>query len=82
MGIYDEHRHLGDQPMGSALFEVGDILGSRGNVKAKKLRFGGVLFARAEAISVDERNHLHLSLQGVNLMPTEGGLFGRTNPFF
>jgi hypothetical protein len=51
VGVYDEIRKADvDKPMGSAVFEMGDILGSRGNIKAKKLRQGGTLFCRVTPI--------------------------------
>jgi Ca2+-dependent lipid-binding protein len=46
VGIYDEVRKGTHKPMGSAAFEVGEVLGARGNIKAKNLRNGGTLYAR------------------------------------
>ena len=41
VNIFDEVRKSNNLGMGSAVFDVGEILGSRGNVKAKKLKKGG-----------------------------------------
>ena len=48
MGVWDDvnkggknKKKVENKPMGSALFEVGEVLGSRGSTKAKKLRNGG-----------------------------------------
>mmetsp|Transcript_6144 Transcript_6144/g.9579 ORF Transcript_6144/g.9579 Transcript_6144/m.9579 type:complete len:152 (+) Transcript_6144:230-685(+) len=40
VSIVDEVRKQSDKPMGSAVFEIGDILGSRGSTKAKKTKEG------------------------------------------
>ncbi|KAL7572428.1 hypothetical protein ACA910_006607 [Epithemia clementina (nom. ined.)] len=51
VGIYDEIRKAKtNKPMGSAMFEIGEVLGSRGNLKAKNLRDQkGILFCRITA---------------------------------
>jgi len=36
--VIDEVRKTSDKPMGSAVFEIGDVLGSPGSVKAKKIQ--------------------------------------------
>eukprot|EP00977_Amphora_coffeiformis_P015198 scaffold4442_cov125-Amphora_coffeaeformis.AAC.29 len=58
--------------MGSALFEVGDVLGARGNIKAKKLRTGGTLFCRITPVPVVDMGHARLSMRCVNV--NGGGL--------
>jgi Copine/C2 domain len=63
------------------LFEVGEVLGSRGNTKAKKLRNGGTLFARITAAPVEDLGTLHLNLRGINLKNVDG-VFGKSDPFF
>jgi len=40
VSVVDEVRKQSDKPMGSAVFEIGDILGSRGSTKAKKTKKG------------------------------------------
>jgi len=66
--------------MGSGLFEVGEVLGARGNTKAKKMRNGGTLFVRITPAPVDSAGTLHLNMRGVKLKNVEG-LFGKSDPF-
>jgi hypothetical protein len=82
--IYYEGKNH-DKPMGTCVFEVGDILGSRGNIKAKKIRNnGGVLYARVETLSNNAAasDELHLQLKGVHLKNVAGGLLGVSDPYF
>jgi Ca2+-dependent lipid-binding protein len=44
VNIFDEVKKGENKGMGSAVFDVGECLGARGNTKAKKLRQGGSLF--------------------------------------
>lgn len=62
------------------LFEVGEVLGARGNTKAKKLRHGGTLFARITTAPVEEVGTLHVKMQGIKLQNTDG-MFGKSDPF-
>ena len=81
MGIYDEIRKAKlNKPMGSAILEIGEILGSRGNLKAKKLNKGGTLFCRITAAPSISAGTLYLSLRGVGLKNVDG-LFGKSDPF-
>ncbi|KAG7350643.1 copine family protein [Nitzschia inconspicua] len=86
IGIFDEVRKTGKhKPMGSAQFELGEILGSRGNVKAKSLKTGGTLFCRVTKTADEDYGILQLQLRGEDLKVSEGGgLFGRgkPDPFF
>lgn len=68
--------------MGSALFEVGEVLGSRGNIKAKKLRLGGTLFCRITPVptQLSSGEQLRLSLRAANLKPTSRGIIGSSKP--
>ena len=66
--------------MGSALFEVGEVLGARGNTKAKKIRSGGTLYVRITP-APQTTGTLHLNIRGINLKNTEG-YFGKSDPFF
>ena len=88
MGVWDDvnkggtnKKKVENKPMGSALFEVGEVLGSRGSTKAKKLRSGGTLFARITTAPTQQMGNLHLKLQGNHLKNLDG-LFGRSDPFF
>ena len=81
MGIYDEIRKAKlNKPMGSAILEIGEILGSRGNLKAKKLNNGGTLFCRITGAPPTSAGRLYLSLRGVGLKNVDG-LFGKSYPF-
>lgn len=81
--IFDENMKRQNKTMGSTLLDIGEVLGARGNTKAKKLGGGGggTLFAHV-------RPHrgsgtLRLRLQGVGLKNVEGGLFrGKSDPFY
>ena len=68
--------------MGTALFEVGQILGSRGNVASKALQNGGVIYAHIESIQADgSLGIMNLQLQGLNF--TSRQIMGRrSNPFY
>lgn len=65
------------------MFEVGEVLGSRGNIKAKNLRNGGTLYARITPApdEVKAAGALHLKVKGVKLANVDG-IFGRSDPFF
>jgi C2 domain/Copine len=86
VGIYDEMKKGTHKPMGSAMFEVGEVLGSRGNIKAKNLRNGGTLYARItpapDPAVPGAGGTLHLKLSGVKLANVDSGLFSKTDPFF
>ena len=68
VGIYDEIRKAKqNKPMGSAVFEIGEVLGSRGNIKAKKMKGGGTLFCRIQKAPEIDAGQLYLELRGVKL---------------
>ena len=82
VGIYDEIRKSQQhKPMGSAMFEVGEVLGSRGNVKAKQLRKGGTVFLRVTAAPESSVGTLELTLHGQQLKNVDG-MFGKSDPFY
>jgi len=70
--------------MGTALFEVGQILGSKGNVVSKSLQSGGVVYAHIERCSTDgsaTTGQMNFQLQGYKLQNAQS--LGRTSsPFF
>lgn len=77
--VVDEVRKEDNIPMGTAIFEVGSILGRKGNAKAKKLKNGGVVFAKL----VDAEEYcgtFSFQLSGVDLTNTEG-MFRKSDPF-
>jgi hypothetical protein len=41
ISIFDEVRKGENKSMGSAVFDVSEVLGARGNTKAKKIKKGG-----------------------------------------
>lgn len=81
VSVIDEVRKRSDKPMGSAVFEIGDVLGSRGSVKAKKLKKGGQLYARIQKAPPRSAGKLALRMHGVKLKNVEG-LFKKSDPFF
>jgi Ca2+-dependent lipid-binding protein len=81
VGVYDDVKKGTHKPMGSAMFEVGEVLGTRGNVKAKQLRNGGTLFVRIMAAPGTSHGTLHLKLCGHQLKNVDG-IFGKSDPFF
>lgn len=81
VSIVDEVRKQSDKPMGSAVFEIGDILGSRGSAKAKKLKKGGILYARISKAPPQSAGKLALRMHGIKLKNVDG-LFSKSDPFF
>jgi len=68
--------------MGTALFEVGEILGSRGNVGSKSLQTGGAIYAHVERCREDgEKGKFCFQLRAFKLKNTQS--LGMTScPFF
>ena len=68
--------------MGTALFEVGKIIGARGNTGSKSLQSGGVLYAHVERSRADGAfGTFDLQLRGIDL--TNLRMMGRkSSPFF
>ena len=84
VGIYDEvlkKNNRNNKPMGSAVFDIAEVLGARGNIKAKKLKGGGTIFLRAEKAAEVHAGSLNLTLKGIKLKNVDG-LFGKSDPFF
>lgn len=79
VSIFDEIRKSENKSMGSAMFEVGKVLGSKGNVMAKKIRGGGTLYARVEKCTGS--GSLKLKMKGQKLTNTEG-FMRKSDPFF
>ena len=70
-----------DKLMGSAMFEVGSIMGKRGNMMAKRLRKSGSIFARISKVEAEDSGDIELRLAGYKLKNVEG-LFSKSDPFF
>lgn len=82
VGIYDEVKKAKhNKPMGSAVFDIGEVLGARGNIKAKKLKGGGTIFIRAEKAAELYAGTFEFTLRGVKLKNVDG-MFGKSDPFF
>lgn len=79
--VVDEVRKSSDKTMGSAVFEIGDVLGSRGSVKAKKLKGGGTIYARVQKAAPVSAGKLGLRMHGIKLKNVEG-MFKKSDPFF
>ena len=77
--IYDEVRKGQNKAMGSATFDIGEVLGARGNVKAKKLKKGGTIFVHIGKSKGS--GWLQLKMKGIKLKNTEG-FMRKSDPFF
>lgn len=77
--IFDEVRKGENKSMGSATFDIGNLLGARGNMKAKKLKKGGTIFAHVS--KCQGSGILRLRMKGIKLKNTEGFL-RKSDPFF
>jgi len=80
VNVYDHHQKHNTK-MGSAVFELGKILGAKGSVKAKKLRHGGILACRVQKAPDKKKGVLKLGLRGIKLKNVEY-FFGKSDPFF
>jgi len=77
--VFDEVRKGENIEMGSAVFELGSILGAKGNTKAKQLKRGGTIFVRAEKAAGE--GSLRLKMSGISLTNTEG-FMKKSDPFY
>jgi hypothetical protein len=69
--------------MGTALFEVGQLLGSRGNASSKSLQTGGAVYVHMERCSTDTRETAKCLLQLRALSLQNVHTLGRTSsPFY
>jgi hypothetical protein len=81
VSIFDEVRKGDNKTMGAAIFDVGEILGSRGNTKGKRLKGGGTVYVHAR--KAQGSGVLRLQLSGEKLKNVEGfGVFQKSDPFF
>lgn len=79
VNIFDYNQNLKHVPMASAVFDVGSILGARGNTKCKEVKGGGKIYARVEASKGS--GTLKLGLAGIKLKNFDG-LFNKSDPFY
>jgi Ca2+-dependent lipid-binding protein len=80
--IYDEvqkGKNKSTKGMGSATFDIAEVLGARGNVKAKKLKNGGTIFVHVGKSKGS--GLLRLKMKGIKLKNTEG-FMRKSDPFF
>mmetsp|Transcript_12909 Transcript_12909/g.17335 ORF Transcript_12909/g.17335 Transcript_12909/m.17335 type:complete len:597 (+) Transcript_12909:343-2133(+) len=80
--VYDK-TDKGDKPMGSAMFNIANVLAAKGNTKGKHAKGGGTIFVKIQ--KYEEKGTLRLQLKGIELKSTEGlglGILTRPNPFF
>lgn len=77
--IFDAVSNGTDKPMGTAVFDIGELLGSRGNTKAKRLSQGGAVFAHVRK-SLGS-GLLQFKMKGIGLKNVEGW-FGKSDPLF
>eukprot|EP00537_Pseudo-nitzschia_pungens_P001137 CAMPEP_0172367806 /NCGR_PEP_ID=MMETSP1060-20121228/23762_1 /TAXON_ID=37318 /ORGANISM="Pseudo-nitzschia pungens, Strain cf. cingulata" /LENGTH=635 /DNA_ID=CAMNT_0013092179 /DNA_START=237 /DNA_END=2144 /DNA_ORIENTATION=- len=70
--------------MGTALFEVGAILGSRGNVRSKELQTGGAIYAHVERCKENgAQGKFSFQMRAFKLKNTSTGLMKTVaSPFF
>ena len=83
VSIFDEaSSETKHKPMGSAVFDVPEILGTRGSTKAKRLPIGGTVFAHVRK-AITNVGTMRLQLSATNLKNTEGfTAFRKPDPFF
>jgi hypothetical protein len=69
--------------MGSALFEVGEVLGSRGNTASKSFQTGGAVYLNIESSKDDgAQGKLRLKLGGLELPNQSSPTTFTSSPFF
>lgn len=79
VSIFDEVRKGDNKSMGSTVFDIGELLGARGNTKAHRLKKGGTVFANVRKSTGS--GMLRLKMKGTKLKNVEG-VFGKSDPFF
>jgi hypothetical protein len=77
--VFDAVSKGTEKPMGMAVFDIGELLGTRGNTKAKRLSQGGAVFAHVRKSFGS--GLLQLEMKGIALKNVEGW-FGKSDPFF
>lgn len=78
--IFDENSKGDNAPMGSAIFEVGNVLGSKGSAKAKKMKDDkGTLFVRVD--KAKGCGNFKLKMSAVELENLDG-FFNKSDPFY
>jgi len=78
--VFDEGRKGKDIAMGTASFNINELLGVKGSTMAVKMKKGGKVIARVEKLK--GTGTLRLKLSGSKLKDIESGLFNKSDPFF
>lgn len=78
--LFDDVSKGKNKPMGSATFELGEVLRSSGHVKAAALKPSGELYVRVQDLADFNRGTLNLQLRGVQLENIE--VFSKSDPFY
>ncbi|KAL3909346.1 MAG: hypothetical protein SGILL_008122 [Bacillariaceae sp.] len=87
VNLFDEIRKKKHKPMGAATFELGEVLGSHGNVKAKFVKNGGTIFCRVTTAAEEDFGMLKLKFRAADLSLSGGGALasltrGKVDSFF
>jgi len=78
--IFDKVSDGDNIPMGSGVFDVGRVMGAKGNTKAKKMRDdAGTIFLKVAKASPSET--LTLKMSGIEFDNLDG-FFNKSDPFF
>jgi hypothetical protein len=78
--IYDEVRKGDNKSMGSCVFELGTVLGSKGSIQSKAIpNSRGIIYCKIE--EEKDYGNLKLKLAGVKLKNLDG-IFNKSDPFY
>jgi Ca2+-dependent lipid-binding protein len=80
VNLFDDVSKGKDKPMGSATFNLTEVMGSSGHVKVADLKPQGQLYVRVLEIAEFDRGYLNLQLRGVQLANVE--MFSKSDPFY
>ena len=80
VGIYD--RKTKDVPIGSAVFEIGEIMGTPSNSRGRVLKKGGIIFATVRKARQHSSGRYFLGLSGQKLKNTDSKFGGKFDLFF
>ena len=78
--LFDDVSKSKDKPMGSATFELGEVMRSSGHVKSAALKPRGELYLLVREVANFERGSLYVQLRGVQLANVE--MFSKSDPFY
>ena len=82
VGILDDVGTSGkEKSMGSAVFEVGEVLAARGSGMARQLKDGGTIHVRVTRATGSKGGMVQGKFRGVKLSNVDG-LLGKSDPFY